>query len=120
MGDARFFNEGQTPSLWLATRLGLQTGQARLGAVQGKARLGAVRGKPVREPDRWLATRLGLQTGQARLGAVQGKNVWEPFRAFLGARQTVQRRSSVTLSGNPTGVRRPPTGLPRPVPTVQS
>ncbi len=53
-----------------------------------------------------LATRLGLQTGQARLGAV---------RAFLGARQTVQRRSSFTLSGIPTAVRRPPTGLPRPV-----
>ena len=33
-----------------------------------------------------LASRLGLQTGQAR----------------LGAGQTVQRRSSVTLSGHPT------------------
>jgi hypothetical protein len=74
--------------LVLATRLGLQTGQARLGAVAG-ARL-------------VLATRLGLQTGQARLGAV---------RAFLGARQTVQRHSSVTLSRNPTEVRRPPTGF---------
>ena len=50
----------------------------------------------------FLATRLGLQTGQARLGAV---------RAFLGARQTVQRRSRVTLSGHPTGGETAPDGL---------
>ena len=57
----------------VATRLGLQTGQARLGAV---------RGKPVWEPE-FLATRLGLQTGQARLGArVPSGNTGDSPRVF--------------------------------------